>query len=268
MTKRFFTVCIAVFVLGAVLTIAGIAAGGAEYLKENGYAISGGEVAAERKVDQMDMEFDSVEASGNIDIEIVGSRYYNDVLADHELKGDIEAEGGKVVIISDEGKEVPTVKTDGKKLVIGAPDEYASRIYCPTVIVFCSEDPLRSINVDSVWCDLDISGVNFDNALINLNDGDVDCKGIISGGIDVTITSGDADISGVLNGLTKAELESGDIEIDAFAGLASYSMDISAPAGDIVIGDEIIEGGSYTQKGGEAELNLKSTAGDIKVYNK
>ena len=264
MTKKakFFIACAVIFVLGAAMTIVGKAAGGLDYLQNNGIE------AADRVVTQNKMEFDSVEVSGTVDIELVGSRYYREVLADYELRGDAAEEIGNIIVITDEGKEVPDVKADDGKLMIDAPDQYKSKLYCPTVIIFCSDEAMKSIKVRAPYSDMNISGVSFENADIENDSGDIDCKDIMSNGIRIKSDAGSVDISGVLEGLTDVTAEAGDIEVRTFAGLPSYTMDLSATAGDITIGDKEIEGGSYTQEGGESKLILKTSAGDIKVDNR
>ena len=73
----------------------------------------------ETEVIENDYEFSSIEATGDADFVIVGSRYYDEALDDADISN-IKAKAGKVVVIYDKSKDAPEVRTDGSKLVIDA----------------------------------------------------------------------------------------------------------------------------------------------------
>ena len=95
--KRFLIVCAAVFVLGAGMTVLGIANGGAKYVRNRNVGLK------DSTVTQQDIEFDSIEASGNLDITIINNSYLSNhnvpSLLDWMLyapEGDAEGKSGKV----------------------------------------------------------------------------------------------------------------------------------------------------------------------------
>ena len=55
--------------------------------------------------------------------------------------------------------------------------------------------------------------------------------------------------------------------IDVFNGTAAYTMDLHTDAGEIRVGDDEIDGGDYTQKGGDDSITVRTDAGDIEVGN-
>lgn len=270
---KFFLICAVVFTLGLVLTVGGCAAGGPAGIEK---AVDGNEWSintdpVETEVIEKDYEFSSIEATGEADFVIVGSKYYQDALGDADISG-IDAKAGKVVVIYDKSKDAPEVKTDGSRLVVDA-GKADNRIYLsdeyfgPTVIVFCDDKELDSIKVSSSSCDLDIKGVSFKTADLGMNAGDVDLKDVTSGGLKVISDAGDIDIAGVLKGSTDVKTDAGSIEIDVFNGLTAYTMDLHADAGELRVGDEEIDGGDYTQKGGDDSITARTDAGDINIGN-
>lgn len=269
---KFFVICAIIFTFGLVLTVGGCAAGGTAGIEK---AVDGREWSVntdpvETDTIEDDYEFSSIEATGEADLVFIGSKYYKEVLDDEELSG-IEPKAGKVVVVYDKSKNAPEVKTEGKTLIIDAGKDnhvyLSDRFNGPTVIVFCSDEELESIKVSSAACDLDIKGVSFRSADLGLNAGDVDLKDIISSGLKVAADAGDIEIAGVLKGVTDVRAEAGSVDIDVFNGIASYTMDVRAEAGDINIGEEEIDGTSYTQKGGEDTIRVRADAGDIDIGN-
>lgn len=266
--------CAGVFVLGLVMTVAGYATGGVNGLQkvaEDHDWISTD--PAELSITEQEYEFDSIESTGPVDLEIVGARYYKKVLADYDLE-DIDAKSGKVIVICDKEKDEPAVKVkDGKLIVEAVPrdDKPAinlnSNYWGPTVIVLCSDKELESIKISSSACDVDLSGVAFKKADIGTNAGDIEAEGITSKGLKIMCDAGDVEVQGDLKGLTEITCEAGDIEVDTADGLATYRMDLHADAGDIEVGEIEIEGVNYTQKGGKDFLKLKTQAGSIEVGN-
>ena len=98
-----------------------------------------------------------------------------------------------------------------------------------------------------------------------MNAGDVDLKDITSGGLKVLSDAGDIDIAGVLKGSTDVKSDAGSVEIDVFNGIAAYTMDLQSDAGEIKVGEDEIDGTSYTQKGGDDSITVRTDAGDIEI---
>ena len=269
---KFLLICAIVFTLGLVMTIGGCVAGGPDGIKEaarkNGLTIDG--EPAEIEVSESDFEFSSIQATGEADFEFVGSKYYNEVLSDHEL-GNIEAKAGKVIIISAKDRKAPAARTEGGTLVIDREKEegidisLSERLYEPTVIVFCEDKELESVSVSSDACDLEMKGVSFKTADIGMNAGDIDLKDVISGGIKIISDAGDVSISGVLRGMTDVGCDAGSVEINVFTGTKGYTMDLRADAGEIKVGEEETDGGEFRQDGGKDVIRVSTDAGDIEI---
>ena len=272
-TAKFFLICAVIFTLGLVLTVGGCAAGGVAGIEK---AVDGSEWSVNTDpVDvgtiEKDFEFSSIEATGEADFVIVGSKYYKDALEDGDVSG-IEAKAGKVVVIYDKSKDAPEVRTDGDRLVIEAGKKdnniyFSENYFGPKVIVFCDDKELESISVSSSACDIDIKGVSFKTADLGMNAGDVDLKDIISGGLKVVSDAGDIEIAGVLKGSTDVKTDAGSIEIDVFNGITAYTMDLHTDAGELRVGDDEMDGGDYTQKGGDDSITVRTDAGDISIGN-
>lgn len=254
--------CAVVFVLGAILTIVGAMAGGTEYFDNDTKKMPDTETSS------YDFSFSSIEATGCTDIILAGTRYYDEVLEDLEIT-DIEPQKGRVIVIRRADLDVPEVKADGGTLKInGGPTEFALGdfdLFEPTVIVFCGDDELKSIKVSSEASDIEAKGVKFAAADIGVNAGDVEFKDVVSGGIKAEDNAGDITVSGMLNGTTDLYTEAGDVEVDVADGIRSYTIDIRADAGSIEVGEQEIDGSTFTQEGGDRVLKLSSKAGDIEV---
>ena len=270
-TARFFLICAMIFTLGLVLTVGGCAAGGIAGIEK---AVDGGKWTmdgepVETKTIENDYEFSSIEATGEADFVIVGSKYYEDALDDHGISG-VEAKVGRVVVVYDKSKTAPEVKADGGRLIIDAGKgeneiHFSENWFEPTVIVFCDDKELGSVSVSSSACDLEMKGVSFKTADLGMNAGDVDLKDIISGGLKVEADAGDIGIAGVLRGVTDVSTDAGSIEIDVFNGTRAYTMDLHTDAGEIKVGEDEIDGTSYTQKGGDDSITVRTDAGDIEI---
>ena len=269
-TGKFFVTCAVMFALGLVLTAGGCTAGGVAGIRK---AVDGGEWSGnsdpvDTAVMENDYEFSSIEATGAADFIFVGSRYYSDAVRDYILT-DTDARAGKVVVIYDKSKKAPEVKTEGDRLVIDAGKDnnvhLNDNFYGPKVIVFCSDEELESIKLSSEACDLDMKGISFKTADLEMSAGDVDLKDITSGGLKIVADAGDIDVSGDLKGITEVRADAGDIDIDVLGGIMDYTMDVHAEAGDLTVGGKDINGGSYTQKGGDDTIKVRADAGDIDI---
>ena len=266
-TAKFFVICAVVFTLGLVLTIGGCAAGGAAGIREavDGRLQDNG--SAETGMIEGDYEFSSIEASGDADFVFVGSKYYSGILDDKDITGS-EAKTGKVITVYEKGHAAPEIKTEDGKLIINADvdnEVHFSELFEPTVIVFCDDKELESVSVKSSACDLEMKGVSFRNANIEMNAGDVELTDIISGGLRVVTDAGDTNIAGVLRGITDVDSDAGSIEINVFTGIRGYTMELHADAGDIKVGADEIDGNDFKQEGGADVIKVKTDAGDIEI---
>ena len=266
-TAKFFVICAVVFTLGLVLTIGGCAAGGITGIQEavDGRITNNG--PAETEMTEGDYEFSSVEVSGDADFVLVGSKYYDGILDDKDITG-AEAKTGKVIAVYEKGKAAPEIKTEDGKLIINADTDnevHFNELFEPTVIIFCDDKELESVSVKSSACDLEMRGVSFRTANIEMNAGDVELKDIISGGLRIVSDAGDTEISGVLRGITDVDSDAGSIEINVFTGIRGYTMELHADAGDIKVGEDEIDGNDFKQQGGVDVIKVRTDAGDIEI---
>ena len=281
--RVFFITCAAVFVVGVAMSIGGAAAGGVqgfEKVAEDRDWVTTGP-GAQATVELQDLDFDAIEATGVMDVVIVGESSYSEVVRDYNLEGAAEPKAGTAVCVFGSNVEPPDVKLDGKtlKLTGGAEQEFqginlnfSSASVYPAVIVFCPDKEIDSIKVSSAFSDVTLKDISVKQADIQLNYGDVETENIVSQGIMIDNEFGDAALSGDLKGTTEIQLEEGDIELDTKTDPKAYSMKIKTEAGDITIGDKESgeskadeEGYSYTQTGGEDTLLLETINGDVKV---
>ena len=266
-TAKFFVTCAVVFTLGLVLTIGGCAAGGAAGIRDivDGRLPDNG--PAETGMIEGDYEFSSIEARGDADIVIVSSKYYSGILDDKDIGG-VEPLDGKVVVVYDKSRTAPSVKTEEGRLIIDAePDNevHFSNVFEPTVIVFCGSRELESVSVNSGACDLEMKGVSFRTADIDMNAGDVGLRDITSGGLRIEADAGDVEVAGVLKGVTDVHADAGSVEIEAFTGIRGYTMELHADAGDIQVGEDEIDGNDFKQQGGSDVIKVRTDAGDIEI---
>lgn len=262
----FLIVCGCLFVFGAALAIGGYLAGGSSYFETD-------IPEAPPKVTSFeDYEFSSIESTGAVDLEIVGSKYYLDALDEHDIT-DISPETGRVIIISPQDKELPEIKTMGDKLEINAGKDDTQfsvgnlKIYETTVIVLAG-DELDEIKVSSSACNADVRGVKFNSADLGMNAGDADLKDVVSGGLKVYTDAGEISVSGELHGTTDLFTDAGDIDVYVSYDPRTYSMDLKTGAGTISIEDKEMDGDSYTQTRSDEMLRLKTDAGDIEIERK
>ena len=272
-TAKFLIVCAVIFALGLVMTIGGCAAGGLDGFRNTLDGNGNAEKPVEEGMLVDEYEFSSIEITGCADFVIAGNRYYKEVLEDNEIF-DTEAKPGMVIVKYDKSKEPPEVSTENGRLTVDAAKaesdvlDFGVNLYEPTVIILCGDDELGSIKISSEASDVDIAGVAFRSADVQTNAGEIDMRDVISNGITAVNDAGSTEISGILKGTTEVRNDAGDIDVDTFDDPSSYSMELHTDAGDITVGENDIEGGEYTQKGGENLLKLWTDAGDIEVDKK
>lgn len=305
-TARFFIICAVVFCIGLVTAIAGVAAGGIKGLdkvaeKREWLVGSPGVLTA----DHIEADgFDKVEISGDIDVYLAAEKYFSDekwqkrsslddVLG--KLDG-TEPKAGKVLVVRGDKVKAPKVEVkngvlhikSGKTVTSGINLNLTTVSTTPKVYVFCSEDELKSIEVNGLSGDISLCGISYDKASIDSASGDVLMEGTTGKGTALSLLSGDLEISGALDGSTaidsasgdidlsgklagdiKINAASGDVEFDTDLALKEYAVNVSALAGDL----KVSEGGTsttldecpvtYKRDGEPNSLTIESLSGDI-----
>ncbi len=179
-------------------------------------------------------EFDSVEATGPIDVVLVGGDYFNEAVKEYNLIEEENLGPGTVVVRYGNAYDAPEVTLDSGTLEItGIQDDNEPFVGIdfsdgesawPVAIVFCDDKELKAVKVSSEYADVEMMGIAFADADIELNDGDVDLANIRSKGLKISSDYGDVEVAGDLRGETEVTLESGDIEIDTLAKLKEYTI--------------------------------------------
>ncbi len=285
---KFFIVCAAAFVLGLILVVIGITTGGKDgfhkVAEDHGWVKDGS-----TKICTVETkgEFDSVEATGPIDVVLVGGDYFNEAVKEYNLIEEENLGPGTVVIRYGNAYDAPEVTLDSGTLEItGIQDDNEPFVGIdfsdgesawPVAIVFCDDKELKAVKVSSEYADVEMMGIAFADADIELNDGDVDLANIRSKGLKISSDYGDVEVAGDLRGETEVTLESGDIEIDTLAKLKEYTIKAGSDDGDIKVGKKELEfpfdeggdyqeeGYQYIQEGGKDTLIVKTTYGDIEI---
>jgi len=285
---KFFVICAAVFVIGMILFVIGIATGGIDGLHKVAQDHSWvNEGSTEICTVETKGEFDEVKITGPIDVVMVSEDYYDNAVKEYDLD-DLENPGTGTVAFRygnaynepeatiDNGTlEIKGIQDDDEHFVgIDLSDEGSA---WPVAIVFCGDKELKSVNVSSEYADVEMKGIAFAVADIELNDGDVELENIKSKGLKISSDYGDVEVSGDLSGDTEITLEDGDIEVDTLADIKDYTIKAGADSGDIKVGKTEIdfpydvdeglqeEGYQYIQEGGKDTLIVKTTCGDIEI---
>lgn len=305
-TAKFFIVCAVVFCVGFVTAAAGFAAGGIRGLdkvaeERDWLQTSPGKYTADH-IEAGD--FDKAEVEGDIDVYFATEKYFTDKkwLKDHDLdeklgnlKG-VEPKAGEVLVIRGSKIKAPEVNVKngvlhietGKTVTNGIHLNFSTVSTTPSVYVFCTEDELKSIEVNALSGDVGFYGISFDKTSIESASGDVLMKDVTGKGVDVSLlsgdmelkgnidgaaaidsASGDIDLSGNILGNIKISAASGDVEFETEAASKNYAIDVNAFAGDL----KINEGGKsstldaipidYKRNGEPNKLTIESMSGDI-----
>lgn len=285
---KFFVVCAAAFVLGLILFVIGLTTGGVDGLhkvaKDHSWVSDGTE---EIHTIETNGEFNAVEITGQTDVVLVGTDYFDKTVKEYDLN-EVENLGpGTVVLRYGDNYTEPEVTMDNGTLNInGVQNENEPFVGLdfsdgestwPKAIIFCDDKELKSIKISSQYADVEAKGVAFKKADLELNDGDIDLENIKSKGLKINSDYGDVEISGDLRGETSITLDEGDIEIDTLAKLKEYTIKAGSDVGDIKVGKKELEfpfdeggdyqeeGYQYIQEGGKDTLIVKTTNGDIEI---
>jgi len=236
---KFFIICAAVFFVGLVCTIAGVATGGVqniEKLADHYDWIQDG--PGERGVTAQEVEeYNAIEFTGDADLCIVGKEFYKKAswLADQDMLEQTELDvigKNKVIVIA--GDEVPqpeiNVENGVLKIDMGETDYSGINLnmsdapYYPQILVCAPAQTLEHLTISSDVGDLELLGIAWKNAKIKLYDGNIDMEGVKSAGLDMETVSGDIEIQGEFLKTTSANNDVGDIEIDTSLPKAEYAF--------------------------------------------
>ena len=195
---KFFIICAAVFFVGLVCTIIGVAAGGFEGINKiaEKYDWIQGDPGERTVISQTVEDFQSVAVTGYADYWIVGRDFYKSEkwLADQDLLTEKEAaliEPNQVSIICGENADKPEIKVEKGVLTIDAGAKDVSGIsfstsdapWNPEVLICVPDEVLESLTASSEIGDINCLGVAWKNARIELNSGTVNRGGVRSGGL-------------------------------------------------------------------------------------
>lgn len=260
----FFIICGAVFILGLICTIGGVAAGGVDGLKQvaqdRDWVYAG---PGERGVSAYPMEdFDSVQVTGEGDVWLVGRGFYQNAsrLVSEDLLQATELDlmkKNQVLVIAGDQVMQPGINVRNKTLSIEFKREDMNGInidtsnigWAPTVLICCPQDPLEELNVSSEAAEVNCLGIAWKQANIQLNAGDVSMESVESFGLQLVNDSGDTEIQGKLTKTTSIRSESGSIMIDTPLPQAEYGLDLSSPFGYI----QLVSPKGRWESGGDIE---------------
>lgn len=269
---KFFIICAAVFFVGLVCTIIGVAAGGFDGINKiaEKYDWIQGDPGERTVISQTVEDFQSVAVTGDADYWIVGRDFYKSEkwLADQDLLTEKEAaliEPNQVSIICGENADKPEIKVEKGVLTIDAGAKDVSGIsfstsdapWNPEVLICVPDEVLESLTASSEIGDINCLGVAWKNARIELNTGNVNMEGVRSGGLVAETDTGDANLQGKFMERLQAKTDTGDIEIDTTLAKAEYGLDLKADSGEITIS----EPGQDDREIDEATATVKEVGG-------
>lgn len=284
---KFFIICAIVFCVGLGFTIGGICAGGIKGLDkvaEDHDWIDGspGEMQVEK---EEGLEFDSVEATGQVEMVFIGPEFIS-TEADwplaksltNEIKENMPKEGtvlfchGKNVILPDYTVENGVLKIEGKATYGGGvvsmnftPDDGI-----PKIVVFCGDNGLKNIKISNNWCDVSMMGIAFENADLAGSNNDVYMECVKSSGIKINGEGTEVHLHGNFFGTTDINTTDADVVIETCENKDTYAMDIFAEEGDIELdnGEISVEGypWKYNCVGSPNSIIVKNKYGDVEVF--
>lgn len=285
---KFFIICAAVFFVGLVCTIAGVATGGVqniEKLAEHYDWIQAG--PGERGVTAQEVEeYNAIEFTGDADLYIVGKEFYKKAswLADQDMLEQTELDvigKNKVIVIAGDEVTQPTIEVENGVLKINAVEKDDSGInldmsdapYYPQILVCAPTQTLEHLTVSGEVGDVELLGIAWKNAKIELNVGNIDMEGVESAGLDMKMDSGDIEIQGEFKKTTSAISDAGDIEIDTSLPKAEYAYELSSDAGDVKVKDGSEDAMEYEapenaikENGGPHKIIAITDSGDVEVH--
>jgi hypothetical protein len=284
---KFFIICAAVFFVGLIFTIAGIATGGVndiEKLAEHYDWIQAG--PGERGVTAQEVEdFNAIEFTGEADLYIVGKDFYKKAswLADQDVLEQTELDvlgKNKVIVVAGDEAEQPEITVENGVLKIntatidhdGISFSTTDAPFIPQILICAPMEELEHLTVSGDGGDLELLGVAWKNAKISLDEGDINMEGVKSTGLSMETDSGDIEIQGEFMKTTSAVSDSGDIEINTSLPRTEYAFELSSDSGDTTVKEGGEEAAEYEdawddikENGGPHKIIAKTDTGDIEV---
>ena len=279
--KRFLIICSIVIGAGLLITIIGVAAGGIDGIEKmsNRYAwISGPLPNEEQQVLDASQTFDSIEISGDLDLEVMKGNEDSVKLIYPKDSGsyDMKVENNTLVVNY----------TYKENVIINLSDEDSD----PRLVITRRDaESIKNIKADISWGDVDLQNLTVDNVTLNLVSGDADLShsqigtlkvdmafgdletvGITCGSVTAELADGDCDLDGTFNGNISVNIDYGDVEIRTRLAESQYTVSARSDYGEIEAGghecDRECEDGGALQTGNGAYLmQIYTNNGDISV---
>lgn len=279
----FFIVCSVVFLIGLILTGIGLANGGRENAGKLAEHYNWINSPGARAITTYKAEgFHSIEATGDVDLWILGSDYYgNHSWVEKEgLLGPTEMDSiapNQVTVICGDrmGQPEVTVENGVLKINSGTVDFKGINLaldeatFYPRILVCVPDEVLESLHVSGQTCDVNIMGAGWKDADVQLNTGDVAFEKVDSQGLTIDSDTGDFDLEGTFTGKTKVRTETGDLDLTTSLARKEYDLTAKTSAGDVKILEagktvkEFEDENEVSRKGGPNKMTITTDTGDI-----
>ena len=280
----FFIICSLVFLIGLICTVAGLATGGKNNIEKladhyDWFQDSPGE----RGITNYKVEdFHGIEATGDVDLWILGTGYYGDGswMEKEGLLEPTEMDNigtNQVTVICGDRMDQPEITVEGGILKInsGSVDFKGINLnldeatFYPKILVYVPDQVLETMNVSGQTGDVNVMGVSWEKADIQLNTGDVVFEKVDSRGLTINTDTGDLSLKGTFTGATAIHTETGDLDLETGLTRESYHLTARSSTGDVKIteGKKTVkkaeDGKEISQKGGPNALTAVTDTGDI-----
>ena len=280
---RFFIVCSVIFFIGVILTVTGLATGGGKNIEKLAEHYDWISSPGERGITTYKAEdFHSIEATGDVDLWILGSGYYGDsswvekegLLESTEM--DNIAPNQVTVICGDRmGQPEITVENGILKINSGPVDFNGINLnldeatFYPRILICVPDQILESLNVSGQTGDVNIMGVGWKKADIQMNTGDMTFEEADSRGLTIDADTSDMELEGTFTGKTKVRTETGDLDLTTSLARKEYDLTAKTSAGDVKILEagktvkEFEDENEVSRKGGPNKMTITTDTGDI-----
>lgn len=279
----FFIVCSVVFLIGLILTGIGLANGGRENAGKLAEHYNWINSPGARAITTYKAEgFHSIVATGDVDLWILGSDYYgNHSWVEKEgLLGPTEMDSiapNQVTVICGDrmGQPEVTVENGVLKINSGTVDFKGINLaldeatFYPRILVCVPDQVLESLNVSGQTGDVNIMGVAWKNADIQLNTGDVTFEKADSNGLTIDADTSDMKLEGTFAGITKVSTDTGDLTLTTGLARKDYDLTAKSSVGDVKIMEagkavkEFEDENEVSRKGGPNKMTITTNTGDI-----
>ena len=246
----FFIVCSVVFLIGLICTVAGLATGGMqniEKLADHYDWIQ--DSPGERGITNYKAEdFHGIEATGDVDLWILGASYYGDSswLEKEGLLESTEMDNigtGQVTVICGDRMGQPEVNVENGILKInsgtidfkGINLDFDEATFYPRILVCVPDQILESLNVSGQTGDVNIMGVGWKKADIQMNTGDIALEKVDSQGLTIDTDTSDMNLKGAFTGTTKVHTGTGDLKLETSLTGKEYELTARSTVGDVKI---------------------------------